>query len=243
MAFCEECGSRIPDGADKCPACGAAVAAPQQTQNPNTGYGQQNTGRERQSAPSYRPAAGGRVDNLVLAENEKIVRQYQCSNVKQPRCVGYLTVTNKRILFQGKAATSCIAKEVVLDSVSGLDCYYGLNVNGGLLALGVLLALAGLFLLINDGDMAVWGLLAIVLGVVLIVLSFQKSFFLAIFSSKANGSPISIGAGARSLVGNGALYSLISEPTADTDRMLNELGALVQDLQTLGDHAIEKWSK
>lgn len=241
MAFCEECGSRIPDGADKCPACGAAVAAPQQTQTPN--YSQQASGRERQSTSSYRPAAGSRVDNLVLAENEQVVRQYQCSNVKRPRCVGYLTVTNKRILFQGKAATSRIAKEVVLDSVSGLDCYYGLNINVGGIILGVILALAGLFLLMSNGDMAIWGLLAIVLGVLCIIGSIQKSFFLSIFSSKANGSPISIGAGARTLAGNGALYSLMSEPTPDTDRMLNELGALVQDLQTLGDHAIEKWSK
>ena len=113
---------------------------------------------------------------------------------------------------------------------------------GGII-LGVILALAGLFLLVEDGDTAIWGLLAIALGVLCVIGSIQKSFFLSIFSSKANGSPISIGAGARSLVGNGALYSLMSEPTADTDRMLNELGALVQDLQTLGDHAIEKWSK
>lgn len=240
MAFCEECGSRIPDGAANCPVCGTPAAG-EQPQTP--GYNQQTPNHERKSAPSYRPSAGHRVDNLVLAENEKIVRQYQCSNVKQPRCVGYLTVTNKRVLFQGKAATSRIAKEVVLDSVSGLDCYYGLNVNIGLLILGVLMALGGLFVLIGDGDMAAIGLLGIVLGIALCVLAFQKSFFLSIFSSKANGSPISIGAGARSLVGNGALYSLISEPTADTDRMLNELGALVQDLQTLGDHAIEKWSK
>ena len=112
MAFCEECGSRIPDGAAKCPACGASVPAGQ-PQAPV--HDQQSNSYARQSAPSYRPAPGDRVDNLVLAENEKIVRQYQCSNVKQPRCVGYLTVTNKRVLFQGKAATSRIAKEVVLD--------------------------------------------------------------------------------------------------------------------------------
>ena len=168
MAFCEECGSRIPDGADKCPACGAAVAAPQQAQAPN--YSQQAS---RQSAPSYRPAAGSQVDKLVLAENEQVVRQYQCSNVKRPRCVGYLTVTNKRILFQGKASTSRIAKEVVLDSVSGLDCYYGLNINVGGIILGVILALAGLFLLVEDGDTAIWGLLAIALGVLCVIGSIQ----------------------------------------------------------------------
>ena len=233
MAFCEECGSRIPDGADKCPACGTAVV------------------QEAKQAPLYRPqsapaySAAARTGEPILAENEKVVRQYQCSNIKRPRCTGYLTVTNKRILFQAKAATSRVAKEVVLDSVSGLDCYYGLNINIGGIILGALLVIFGLFALFSDGrgSLAPVGLILIALGVVLIVFSIRKSFFLSIFSSKANGSPISLGAGARSLVGNGALYALVSEPTADTDRMLNELGALVQDLQTLGDHAIDKWSR
>ena len=239
MAFCEECGSRIPDGADKCPACGTAVAR----ENPSQASDVLNA-RQRllnQSVPAYSAAA--HTGELVLAENEKVVRQYQCSNTKQPRCTGYLTVTNKRILFQAQAATSRIAKEVVLDSVSGLDCYYGLNINIGNIILGALLVIFGLFALFINDSLAPVGLILIALGVVLIVSSIRKSFFLSIFSSKANGSPISLGAGARSLVGNGALYALVSEPTADTDRMLNELGALVQDLQTLGDHAIEKWSR
>ena len=95
------------------------------------------------------------------------------------------------------------------------------------------------------GDTIVYFVAAVVLlvlGIVLLIFSLRKCFFLSIYSSKANGSPISIGGGPRTLVGNGALYSLASEPTEDTDRMMNELGALVQDLQTLGDHAISKWS-
>lgn len=39
--------------------------------------------------------------------------------------------------------------------------------------------------------------------------------------------------------GNGALKTLKSAPTQDTDRMINELGAVIHDLQTMGDAAIE----
>lgn len=238
MAFCEECGSRIPDGAAQCPACGAAVAQDSvpYSQQPAYGYTQPRAAQTQTST--------GFLNDLVLAENEQIVRQYQCSKVKRPKCSGYLTVTNKRILFQAKASTSRISKEVVLDSVSGLDCYYGLNVNVFGILLGVLFALCGLGLLFGTGGaLAFPGILVLVAAAVIIYFSLQKSFFLSVFSSKASGTPISLGAGARTLVGNGALYALVSEPTADTDRMINELGALVQDLQTLGDHAIDKWCR
>ena len=235
MPFCEDCGSRIPDGASSCPACGAAVE-PSVTAIPYTKPSYYEQARAAQ--PSSTPLNG-----LLLAENERIVRQYQCSNVKRPKCTGYLTVTNKRVLFQAKAATSRISKEVVLDSVSGLDCYYGLNINVFGILLGIIMVLGGLALLFVAEEMVFPEILLIVLGGIVIYVSLQKCFFLSIFSSKANGSPISLGAGARTLVGNGALYALVSEPTADTDRMINELGALVQDLQTLGDHAIDKWCR
>lgn len=237
MAFCEECGSRVPDNAVKCPACGAMISGH------TSDYGSTSSNSaEGKNDNFWSKSSSAQTNGLQMAENERVVRQYMCSNVKRPRCTGYLTVTNKRIIFQGKASTSRVVKEVVLDSVSGLDCYYGLNINVLGIVVGALLVILSLMMMASDGSMMVT-LLALVLGVLCIIGSIQKSFFLSIFSSKASGSPISIGAGARTLMGNGALYSLVSEPTHETDRMLNELGALVQDLQTLGDHAIEKWSK
>ena len=49
------------------------------------------------------------------------------------------------------------------------------------------------------------------------------------------------GEGALSLQGNAVFYAIVSEPTSDTDRMMNEVGALVHDLQTMGDMAVSKW--
>ena len=241
MAFCEECGSRVPDGAIQCPACGARVKEPgNPAPTPPTPPAPSATSFTPPTPPRPAPAQGPK---LILAENEKVVRQYQCSDIKRPRCSGYLIVTNKRLLFQGKGTTSRISKEVVLDSVSGLDCYYGMNINIPGIILGVLLALCSLMLFGAGSQMIFPGLIVLALGVLLVVSSFQKSFCLSVYSSKANGSPITVGTGPKTLAGNGALYTLASAPTPDTDRMLDELGALVQDLQTLGDHAIEKWSK
>ena len=164
-------------------------------------------------------------------------------NVQYETYRGILYITNRRIIFQGDAATSRVNKEVVLDSVSGLDCYYGTNIRFSGILFGAIFALVGLYFLFNDRGSVGMALLSLVIAAVIILLSIRKTFYLSVWSSKASGTPINIGQGATSLFGNGALYSLIGAPTAETDRMLSELGALIQDLQTLGDHAIEKWSK
>lgn len=247
--FCEECGSRIPDGAARCPACGAstgaAYTAPVREKQASPAWEEREYLDYREPSPGSRTESGkskGLSSAFCMAENEQVVRQYHCSNVRRPKADGYLIVTNKRVLFQAEAATSRISKEVVLDSVSGLDCYYGLNVNVGGIILAVFCIIACFFCFGAREAMVLPGLILLALGIVLLIFSLRKCFFLSIYSSKANGSPISIGGGPRTLVGNGALYTLASEPTADTDRMINELGALIQDLQTLGDHAISKWS-
>lgn len=277
MAFCAQCGARVPDGAANCPACGAAAEPEQYTQpiqparrsdnqpprhtntqqtryrdpqqsrysdnQPPRRQDSQQTTREYSETserPASRPAA-----NMCLAENEKVVRQYQCTDIRHPKAAGYLAVTNKRVIFYGKGSSSRVVKEVVLDSVSGIDCFYGMDIQVGKLIFGVILTIFGFILLsaleeVFDVNGAPALLLSLI-GAIMIALSFQKCFYLSIFSSKANGSPISIGGQPRSVIGNGALYSLSSRPTQDTDRMLSELGALIQDLQTMGDHAIDKW--
>ena len=266
MAFCEECGSRIPDSAVRCPVCGAA-AIPLEEERPPRTEARSSRGPAAGGQPQYPPrsqAARPRTPGFspvqartqtqprpqgqppktpILAENEKVVRQYQCTKLRQPKCDGYLTVTNKRIIFQGEASTSRVDKEVVLDSVSGLDCYYGMNIRAGGLILGAILAILGLYFLFNRDGSVGMALLALVIAAVIVLLSIRKTFYLSVWSSKASGTPINIGQGATSIFGNGALYSLMGAPTSETDRMLSELGALIQDLQTLGDHAIEKWNR
>lgn len=254
MAFCEQCGAQLPsENAQICPACGASVTPPDNYQSSHSRAVYQGTG-----APAAVPASGpssGRIGyvseeransmskKIELAKDEQIVKQYQCTEIRNPRCFGYLTVTNKRILFHGQAPTSRIRKEVVLDSVAGIDSFYGLNVKGFGVFLAVLILLAGIVLSFEEFDTPVFLLIGITLFVFILCLSIRRCFFLSIYSSKATGAPISIGEGARSSLGNRALYTLTGKPSTDTDKMLDELGALIQDLQTFGDPIIEKWKQ
>lgn len=229
MAFCENCGMSLPYGAANCPSCGAKAD-----------YNVPVTPAPPPKQPTPPPPPPPPPSKLILAEKEEIVRQYRCCSVKRPRLVGNLTVTNKRVIYHGSAVASRIDMEVSLDSVSGLQCYYGTNVSILGIILGAIAAISG-FTMMGNSFFA--GLIVALLGGYIIYRSVRKSFSLAIYSSKANGSPISVGLGPLNLIGSGALHTLTCSPTAETDRMLNELGALIQDLQTLGDHAIQKWRR
>ena len=129
MAFCEQCGTRLPDHATECPVCHTPVPAepepffrmePDQPQPVKKESGfqmapDQPAAKERpareETVVSPQPDHGAAKQvpnsNIKLADNEEVVRQYQCSNIKRPAsCIGYLTVTTKRILFEGRSAGS-----------------------------------------------------------------------------------------------------------------------------------------
>ena len=87
------------------------------------------------------------------------------------------------------------------------------------------------------------GAIVIAIGIAIILSGIQKNFMLNIFSSEATGAPISLGAGPVSIKGNAAAVSFRGAPARDTNRMLDELGALVIDLQKRDELAIEKWEE
>lgn len=251
--YCNECGNPLPDGVNKCPVCGSMVTDPYA----NNGNGDFNYGQNDDSTQNHSQNDGYGNNNygndaslagLVLSENEQLVRQYHCSSVKKPKCEGYLSVTTKRMTFQAEGGgffRSRISKEISLDKITGVDCYYGTNLKMAQIVFGVILLIYGFIIMgINQrfgAGMGFLSFLMIVLGIVLIIFSIKKSFKLTVYASECSPSPISIGEGAISIHGNTAFYAIVSEPTSDTDRMIDEIGALVHDLQTMGDMAISKW--
>ena len=80
-------------------------------------------------------------------------------------------------------------------------------------------------------------------GALVIWSGIKKTFVLAIYAANSNPSSINIGMGAVSALGNGAVMSLAANPTSETDVMMKEVGAMILDIQTHGDYAIEKWKK
>lgn len=252
MSFCTNCGYSIPEWATTCPACGRAQDAPETSPTTAT------QADEGPKSPMRRCTSG----SFMLADGEQLVKKYNCVEVKKPiSSEGCLYVTNKRVLFAATGNGSRLYNEVSLDSVSGVSSFYGTNCNFKMFAIGVFCLCFGLMGLTScqstnqaatyygtttspiASGFGMLGLLFLVAGGFLMYNSFRKNFTLRIYSSKATGSPIEFGGGPSSIIGNGALLALAGEPTEATDRMLNELGAMIQDLQTYGDHAISRWRK
>lgn len=176
---------------------------------------------------------------VILSDGEVVIRDYVCADIRSPRCMGYLTVTNKRVLFNGEGSGSRIAQQAWIDGVTGVTAYYGRDIQISMVVGGALLLLCSPFAaMVNPLVLFLFmglGILLIIVGLM------QKCFKLSIHSSNYTGNSISFGSGPTNMLGNAALLSLTGGPTVDTNKMMDELGALIQDLQTQGDLAIKKW--
>jgi hypothetical protein len=244
-----------------------ASPAPTQNYASKAGLPQE---RPVSQAPRNNPSKAGVTGEkrlsggVVLANDEQPIRTYHCSGGRFPKCNGYLTVTNRRVLFHGASDNSRIVNEVPLDAVSGISTFYGgkVFVKRILIALALILICAfftntvaeaqetarntvSIFGQADDGGFAPW--FPIICGytaaLILLLTCYRKMFFLQIFSSKANAAPISIGEGYGGLGGNSAVFALSAFPTEHTGKMMLELGAMITDLQTMGDYGIKRWKR
>ena len=188
------------------------------------------------------------ITGIKLVKDEKMVRTYHCTTYGLIRKKeGYITVTNKRVIFESVDTTSRVANEVVLDGVTGFRNYYGLSISPALLVTAFILGMSAVSLF-GTGLNFYGGNPFILPSIIMLMIAgacgffaFKRSVVVSVFSSKASGTPICIGESPRSMIGNGALYTMVGKPTEDTGTMIREIGAMVQDLQTRGDHAIEDW--
>ena len=79
----------------------------------------------------------------------------------------------------------------------------------------------------------------------LIILSFVPDLRICI-KTKSASEAVRIRRKVRGFFGRQPMeYTDFSEvlPSEDTDRAINELGSLIDDIQTMGDYAIEKWKE
>jgi hypothetical protein len=94
------------------------------------------------------------------------------------------------------------------------------------------------------GAIVIFG--AIILGIYTIVTYFlysrRETMSLVIGSKGGSYAPIAImGATSLGTINVAALKTLTAEPADDVDVMIKELGAVITDIQTLGDVGVEKW--
>ncbi|MDR1193966.1 MAG: zinc ribbon domain-containing protein [Peptococcaceae bacterium] len=265
--FCEKCGAQFDKMEKFCSKCGAPNPASQPASQPvQTGATEASTAnsgdgaewrshwqkKENQASP-YSAGAGtvNGADTPVLAKEEHVVKTYHCSQLRFPSCDGYLSVTNRRVIFHGYAAESRIVDEAQLDSVSGLSTFYGGKLKVGQLIAGIIMACVSIWSLAQAASRSLFSqilptwLSVVLLGVavLLFITCYRRMFFLKVYSSKANGSPIAIGEGYGGFGGNGAVFTVTASPTGETDAMMRELGALISDLQRMGDYGTADWGK
>lgn len=96
----------------------------------------------------------------------------------------------------------------------------------------------------GSGGLATLVFAALVLVQLYLIVKFarRRAFSLLLYSRSANPSPVWI-SGLSPLDAKLAAASraLAASPAEDSIRMLNELGAVISDIQNLGDFGIEKW--
>ena len=251
MIVCDNCGFKCKSGSKFCTNCATKLV--EHTTNISRG-----TTKERFVTNT----------NILLAEGEVNVKSYHCTSFPDVALTrffslaadGYVSVTNKRVIFFGDGKKSTLFSEVDIDKVTGIVSYSGRGWN--LLAL-----LFWLIIYIFQGSIifghiaafkfnASFGLFMLtvlsiaVLGLEIFVGRFFIRPWLYNFYIMGNGAEVTpVGAGNLHstlrwwVTGQGALNSMMSFfPGPDKEKVVRELGALIKDIQTLGEFGIEKWT-
>lgn len=187
---------------------------------------------------------------IVLAENEKRIKTYHCTNMDNPVAKGYLTITNKRVMFHATGSAGEFYEDAHIDSVSGVATSYGSTTNPLKIILGLIMLAASLVLFSavgRFGNPPIYITTALVSGFLATLLLFtsrNQYFYLNIMSSGGT-SAISVRCDSNNIskFGNlaGVFLAKTAKPTNATYLMTSELGSLIMDIKILGDKALEKY--
>lgn len=185
---------------------------------------------------------------VVLSDGEVVVKEYCATRLDKPKTDGFLVATNRRILFVGEAkgiaGNSFLIRETQVQDISGTTGYIGKGLSISKVILIIVLAISFFAM---GGISPVFYLLE-VLPIYMVWKMFQspgKQFVLVIHARNSQASPLALQAeestGFLGLFGGHAKYAAVSGPGADAEAAIREIGALVLDLQSMGDLAIDKW--
>lgn len=191
------------------------------------------------------------IHGVHLSQGERVIREYEASSLVEPAVTGYVVATNRRLIFTGNAKTSMGSSVIVRDTK--IENVVG--VTGGLtyersikaLILGALTALVGVVLLF--GGYVMYALAALAVGGFIMYKGWRAGGthmhmnVITTQSAPAFGVSVAMRRGWLSNQALGEVYTMVeaAAPGRDTEQMIRELGAVVQDIQQMGDAAIERW--
>lgn len=193
------------------------------------------------------------VRGIKLGSEEKFITEYQASKLISPSATGYLIVTNRRVIFTGEGVNllgkkSLVIRDVKIDLVSGVISYIGPAWKWLRFFPSLLLGVISIFL--GEELFGIFYLGLLYPLYVIYSMLFGNDVEIRIIASDQQHSSIGVSVDntgfIHKLLGigtNDAWVSISAKgPEQDTEKMMKELGALIQDVQVMGDLAIEKWS-
>lgn len=244
---CKICGAELKPGYKYCGMCRTPVQ-----EEPDSEPDERKDTRRMLDVDNWKKV-NRMINNIALSTDEKIVRQYRIGTYTLRQGTVEVIVTNKRVIryetSNWMGMQSNRLDEVNLDAVHGVSCTMARSASVlGLTAAGVM-GLLGLFMLssaINSYSsqlvQLVFGILLMGAAVLILLNSFRPSMDFCVHG--ALGAPAlntSVNVMGRLFGRNNASIVFQFKPTRETVTMLEEIGACIYDLKTLGDKAMEKW--
>ena len=236
---------------------------PPGTSGPGTGQAFPSTARPSGPPASAGPAVLP-GSPILLGYEERILRQYGAVQLRnRAHGEGTLYVTDSRVVFYAKAKGrgtqrgSTLIQQTNVADITGMTAYVSRRVSLVLFFLTCVFFLFGLTTLLVRPPIAIlWFILAVICIIALLGGAAKRASTGVIISSRNDGhSPISFGTfhTRRGFIGRltaaigGPLFSLFGistvfdvldgYPGRDSTQIINELGALILDIQTRGDLA------
>jgi hypothetical protein len=187
---------------------------------------------------------------IILGENEKRIKTYHCTNMDNPVAKGYLTVTNKRVIFHATGSTGEFYEDAHIENVSGVATSFGSTTNPLKIVLGIIMLVTTLVLFFAVGrfdNSPVYIVAALVSGIIATLLLFtsRNQYFYLNIMSNSGASAINVRCDSNNIskFGNfaGVFLAKTAKPTNATYLMTSELGSLIMDIKELGDKVFEKY--
>jgi hypothetical protein len=247
--FCEDCGATLTDGLERSDDDGAAAAY---------------TGAPGGPARVMHGTLPG--SPVILGADEVIWKQYRVARLRtKERGEGTLYVTDSRVVFYARAKgrgtqrASMLVQQTKLEDITGLAAYVSRRISFGLIFLTFVCALGLIASLLaqNTAGIVIWIILTAGCAAALMAgAAVRGGVGVVIHSRATEASPISFGnfRAQHGLIGSilrpflaifgasTAFDVLEGFPGQDSRQVIEELGALILDLQTRGSLAAEHWS-
>ena len=186
--------------------------------------------------------AAASINTVALADGEVPIREYAVTRIKSlfSKMSGRLLVTNKRLIFYAGSISDRIVLSTPVDTVGSINFISGRSVRLLRALIGLIIAFAGMGAM-SSREMKffgiIFGLILLAIGLLVLWSSIRKSMFLSISSNNSMPSMV-IG---KSNTVSSSSYVIDGESDVQADAFMNEIGALVLDLQHMGDAAVKKW--